>query len=113
MVFSFSIFPVFNVLSGSKSIIDTSSFAIGLCSTPFGTMINSFSFISTQSTHSLLACTKEELSYSQAIIGSVLDHLLTHGVGRSITIVETSTPVALGVTLVEKLTEGPRHCLLK
>ena len=42
---SFSNAPVFIVVTGSNSIIETSSSAIGLCSTPLGTMIISFSWI--------------------------------------------------------------------
>lgn len=51
----------------------------------------------------------KDLGDGQAIVRSVVDQR-----GRlPITRIETSTPVALGVTLVEELTEGPRHCHLK
>jgi hypothetical protein len=44
-VSSFTLLPVFKVPAGSKSITDTSCPATGLCSTPLGIMINSFSLI--------------------------------------------------------------------
>lgn len=51
----------------------------------------------------------KDLGDGQTIVRSIVDQR-----GRlPITRIETSTPVALGVALVEELTEGPRHCLLK
>ncbi len=42
---SLSVSPVFNVVAGSKSITETSFSATGLCSVPFGTIKNSFLWI--------------------------------------------------------------------
>ena len=51
----------------------------------------------------------EELGDGQTIVRSIFDH---QG-GPNIARIETATPVAVGVGLVEELTEGPCHCLLK